>query len=87
MKAAPPVAVVRLAEQLGIDPGALRLYGKRAKTRTDHLRLVAQYLSWRLPTMMELKELDEFLLMPGSSWREVCAISALFLIVGHPYES
>nr|WP_232328072.1 Tn3 family transposase [Kibdelosporangium sp. MJ126-NF4]CEL16561.1 Mobile element protein [Kibdelosporangium sp. MJ126-NF4] len=62
IKAAPPVAVVRLAEQLGLDPGALRLYGKRAKTRTDHLRLVAQYSSWRLPTTLELKELDEFLL-------------------------
>ncbi|MEO6089760.1 MAG: Tn3 family transposase [Umezawaea sp.] len=62
IKAAPPVAVARLAEQLAIDPGALRLYGKRAKTRTGHLRLVAQYLSWRLPTMLELKELDEFLL-------------------------
>ncbi|MBB4965876.1 hypothetical protein F4559_003235 [Saccharothrix violaceirubra] len=59
---APPVAVARLAEQLKVDPEELRSYGKRAKTRTDHLRLVAQYLSWRLPTTLELKELDEFLL-------------------------
>ncbi|MFI6803002.1 DUF4158 domain-containing protein [Streptosporangium canum] len=59
---APPVAVARLAEQLGIDPAGLRSYGRRAKTRTEHLRLVAKYLGWRLPTTLELKELDEFLL-------------------------
>ena len=36
--------------------------GGGRKTRTEHLRLVAQYLGWRLPMTMELKELDEFLL-------------------------
>jgi Domain of unknown function (DUF4158) len=40
---APQAAVVRLAEQLHVDPAA-------------------QYLGWRAPTTMELKELDEFLL-------------------------
>jgi hypothetical protein len=45
VSAAPPVAVARLADQLGVDPDALRSYGRRAKTRTEHLRLVAQYLS------------------------------------------
>ncbi|WP_329430295.1 Tn3 family transposase [Streptosporangium sp. NBC_01495] len=59
---APPVAMARLAEQLGVDPTGLRSYGRRAKTRTEHLRLVAKYLGWRLPTTLELKELDEFLL-------------------------
>ncbi|WP_231510038.1 DUF4158 domain-containing protein [Streptosporangium roseum] len=39
---APPVAVARLADQLGVDPVELRSYGRRAKTRTEHLRLVAQ---------------------------------------------
>jgi hypothetical protein len=63
VSAAPPVVVVaRLADQLGVDPDALRSYGRRAKTRTEHLRLVAKYLGWRLPTTLELKELDEFLL-------------------------
>ena len=62
VSSAPKVAVARLAEQLGVDPGALRSYGRRAKTRTDHLRLVAQYLGWRLPATLEFKELDEFLL-------------------------
>ncbi|MEV0086667.1 DUF4158 domain-containing protein [Saccharopolyspora sp. NPDC050642] len=59
---APPVAVARLADQLGIDPVELRSYGRRAKTRTEHLRLVAQYLGWRPLSTLELKELDEFLL-------------------------
>jgi hypothetical protein len=62
VSAVPPVAVARLADQLGVDPDELRSYGRRAKTRTEHLRLVAKYLGWRLPATMELKELDEFLL-------------------------
>ena len=60
--AAPPVAVARLADQLAVDPGVLRHYGRRAKTRTEHLRLVAQYRGWRVPTSLEFKEFDEFLL-------------------------
>lgn len=59
---APWAAVVRLAGQLGVDPDAIRSYGRRAKTRTDHFRLAARYLGWRAPTVLELKELDEFLL-------------------------
>ncbi|MEU4708174.1 Tn3 family transposase [Nocardia salmonicida] len=59
---APPVAVARLAAQLGVDPVEIGFYGRRAKTRTEHVRLVAQYLSWRTAGAMELKELDEFLL-------------------------
>ena len=62
VRAAPLVAVVRLAEQLQVDPSVARFYGRRAKTRTDHLRLVAQYLGWRPPGALEFKELDEFLL-------------------------
>ena len=62
MSSTPHVAVARLADQLGVDPDELRSYGRRVKTRTEHLRLVAKYLGWRLPTTMELKELDEFLL-------------------------
>jgi TnpA family transposase len=59
---APRAAVARLGEQLKIDPVELRSYSRRAKTRTNHLRLVSRYLGWRPPTTMELKELDEFLL-------------------------
>ena len=60
--AAPAVAVARLAGQLEVDPGVLRHYGRRSKTRTDHLRLVARYRGWRVPTSLEFKEFDEFLL-------------------------
>lgn len=59
---APAVAVARLAEQLKVDASLIRSYGKRAQTRTEHLRLVAQFLGWRAAGSMELKELDEFLL-------------------------
>ncbi len=38
---APPVAVARLAERLGLDPAELDGYGRREQTRSDHLRLVA----------------------------------------------
>jgi hypothetical protein len=59
---APRAAVVRLAEQLQVVPDVIRSYGRRAKTRTDHLLLLARYLGWRSAGPLELKELDEFLL-------------------------
>ncbi|MGB6162552.1 MAG: Tn3 family transposase [Pseudonocardiaceae bacterium] len=61
---APPVAVARLAERLGLDPGVLRGYGKRARTRSDHLGKVAKYLSWKTAAAgsREMKELEQFLL-------------------------
>ncbi len=59
---APPVAVARLAEQLNVDATAIGSYGRRAQTRTEHLRLVAQHLGWRAAGSLEYKELDEFLL-------------------------
>jgi Domain of unknown function (DUF4158)/Tn3 transposase DDE domain len=61
---APPAAVARLAGQLGLDPGALRGYGKRTQTRSDHLKLVIKYLRWKtVPDgSHEMKELEQFLL-------------------------
>ena len=61
---APLAAVARLAEQLGLDPGALRGYGKRAHTRSDHLNKVAKYLTWKTAAAggREMKELEQFLL-------------------------
>ena len=61
---APPAAVARLAEQLGLDPGALRGYGKRAHTRSDHLNKVSRYLTWKTAPAgsREMKELEQFLL-------------------------
>jgi hypothetical protein len=55
-------AVVRLAGQLQVDPDVIRSYGRRAKTRTDHLRLVMRYLRWRPAGELELEELEQFLL-------------------------
>src|SRR6478752_556692 len=49
--AAPAVAVARVAGHLEVDPGVLRHYGRRPKTRTDHLRLVARYRGWRVPAL------------------------------------
>lgn len=40
--AAPAVVVARLADQLNVDAAQLRSYGRRAQTRTEHLRLVVQ---------------------------------------------
>ncbi|MGW0828514.1 Tn3 family transposase [Streptomyces sp. NPDC002845] len=61
--AAPRAAVGRLARQLGLPVEVLRGYGvAREQTRTDHLRQVVKYLGWRAAKLLELKELDEFLL-------------------------
>ena len=61
---APPVAVARLAERLGLDPGVLEGYGRRSHTRSDHLLLVARYLGWKSAPAGggEMKELEQFLL-------------------------
>jgi len=45
--ASAPPAVARLARQLRADPEEICSCGRQAKTRTDHLRLAAQYLGWR----------------------------------------
>lgn len=60
---APPVAVARLATALDLAPGALRVYGRRAQTRSDHLGQVAKYLGWKQAAAdsQEMKELQQFL--------------------------
>ncbi|MFF9040580.1 DUF4158 domain-containing protein [Streptomyces sp. NPDC014892] len=57
-----PPAVGRMARQLGLAVADLASFGKREQTRTDHLREIAEYLSWKPTKAIELKELDEFLL-------------------------
>lgn len=61
---APPVAVARLATRLGVDPGLLEGYGRREQTRSDHLRLVADYLGWKSAPAggAAMKDLEQFLL-------------------------
>jgi hypothetical protein len=60
----PQAAVLRLANQLAVFPGALEQYGRRAQTRSDHLKLVLKYLDWKpVPAGGEpLKDLEQFLL-------------------------
>ena len=41
--------MLRLANQLAVFPGALGQYGRRAQTRSDHLKLVLKYLDWSHP--------------------------------------
>ncbi|MFG1687698.1 DUF4158 domain-containing protein [Nonomuraea sp. NPDC049269] len=62
--AAPAVAVARVAERLGVTPAALRLYGKRDQTRSDHLGLIAKYLEWQTAPAgsQAMTELEQFLL-------------------------
>jgi hypothetical protein len=61
---APPVAVERLAERLGVDPGAPDGYGHRSHTRSDHLLLVARYLGWKSAPAggVGMRKLEQFLL-------------------------
>lgn len=73
VRSAPSAAVARLATQVGVEAGALRYYGSRGQTRTDHLRLVAKRLGWRAAEAdgrAGWKALREFL-PPGPRRRKV----------------
>nr|SBO98749.1 probable transposase [Nonomuraea gerenzanensis] len=61
---APSAAVARVAERLSVAPAALRLYGKREQTRSDHMGQVAKYLDWQSAPAgsQAMKELEQFLL-------------------------
>lgn len=62
VSAAPESAVARLTNKLDLPTGVLEDYGGRDQTRSDHLREVAAFLSWRPAGEVEFKELDQFLL-------------------------
>ncbi|MFI0420673.1 DUF4158 domain-containing protein [Spongiactinospora sp. 9N601] len=51
-------------DRLGVAPAALRLYGKRDQTRSDHLGLIAKYLEWQSAPAgsQAMQELEQFLL-------------------------
>jgi Domain of unknown function (DUF4158) len=62
LRAAPPAAVHRLADVLGVDPGVLADYGGwQERTRTEHLREVLSRLGWRTAGAAEVKALEDFL--------------------------
>lgn len=58
---APAVAVRFVARQLGVDPGVLTGYGKRAQTRTDHVNQVKAFLGFHSPTAADLGEVRDWL--------------------------
>ncbi|MFI6538022.1 DUF4158 domain-containing protein [Nonomuraea sp. NPDC050547] len=72
--AVPRAAVPRLANQLAVYAGMLEQYGRRAQTRSDHLKLVRKYLDWKpVPARDEtLKELEQFLLDRAMSRSATC---------------
>lgn len=77
VRAAPGVVVSRLAARLGVPAGALGLYGARAQTRTDHLRLVASQLGWStaahlafLARRRSLRPSEEYRVPTDEEWEE-----------------
>ena len=64
VRAAPPAAVARLAERLGLGLAVLAGYGQRAHTRSDHVRLATGYLGWKSAPAdsAAMKDLEQFLL-------------------------
>jgi TnpA family transposase len=59
---APPPVVKYVARQLGVSPQALKLYGTRPQTRTDHLQEILSYLEFREASATDLQALAAFLL-------------------------
>ncbi|MFB9682110.1 Tn3 family transposase [Streptosporangium vulgare] len=64
----PQAALLRLAGQMAVFPGMLEQYDrvtrKRPQTRSDHLKAVLKYLTWKNPKpgSIQWKELEQFLL-------------------------
>lgn len=84
----PPAAVQRLTSQLALHPAVLGQYGRRAQTRSDHLKLVRRYLQWQsVPASgQSLKELEQFLLdraMEHDTPSLLFHQAAKFLLVRH----
>ena len=56
-----PSVVKYVASQLGIDPQEITRYGQREQTRTDHVKDVEAYLSFRRAEEADLQELADWL--------------------------
>ena len=54
---APSSVVKYVARQLGISPEALKQYGTRPQTRTDHLQEILSYLEFREASVTDLQAL------------------------------
>src|SRR5439155_23437056 len=58
-----PSSVVKyVARQLGASPEALKQYGTRPQTRTDHLQEILSYLEFREASATDLQALASFVL-------------------------
>ena len=51
-----------MARQLGVSPEALKQYGTRPQTRTDHLQEILSYLEFREASATDLQALASFVL-------------------------
>ena len=51
-----------LATQVGVSPNCLSLYGKREKTRTNHLLKIQAHLGWRKATRLDFLVWQKWLL-------------------------
>jgi TnpA family transposase len=58
--AAPSSVVKYVARQLGVSPEALKQYGTRPQTRTDHLQEILSYLEFREASATDLQALASF---------------------------
>jgi len=57
----PPAIVDYLARQLDVMPDVLAEYGTRSQTRTEHLRMIMQYIGFRRASEEDLDELSAWL--------------------------
>ena len=62
LSTAPASVVKYVARQLGVSPEALKQYGARPQTRTDHLQEILSYLEFREANTTDLQALATFLL-------------------------
>jgi TnpA family transposase len=61
--ATPEAAVAFVAQQLGVPPAAIAVYGSRLHTRTTHLQQVQAYLGFHLALPLDIAVLTTWLVV------------------------
>lgn len=61
LESLPETVVGYVALQIGVQTEQIRFYGEREQTRTDHQRLIENYLGFRHPTEEDLRCISEWL--------------------------
>ena len=64
------MALAFVAEQLHASPAALRDYGARSQTRTEHLQQIQRYLGFHDATREDLRMLANWLLVRALEERD-----------------